>query len=313
MKPRRSKRRKSATKKPAASIRKWSVEEPEAILDYLHGDIPRDEAKPCCYYEYARTSKIFQRARNEYDSVNAGDAVNRVTGKFPLFRDDWQKLEILICHGYPTSPWRDLSEAQRKDIAKHFVKTRPPLLIPIMTQSFILNSIGIFDRFKEQAASDASAWKKHSGQYFPAIVGDNGIKYLVLLFDYGQGKDAMKKAFSLWLDSEANKKLFKKYYKKPIHKQNPDSPDRYKELLKYLAAWRLYSELGFKAATEWTAKNRRRENYHARLFFRERLRKTPSGMHYKGPIFKERRQWEDAITKAKSFLATEIERGSGLT
>jgi len=173
--------------------------------------------------------------------------------------------------------------------------------------------MGIFDRFKEQAASDAREWKKHPGQYFPAIVGDNGIKYAVLPFDYARGKDAMKKAFSLWLESETNKALFKKYYKKPIHKRNLDSPDRYKELLKYLAAWRLYNELGFKAAKEWTAKNRRRKDYHPRVFFREKFRKTPGGMHYRGPVFKERRQWKGAIANAKSFLATEIERGSGMT
>ena len=91
-------------------IRKWSVEEPEAILDYLHGDTPRDEAKPCCYYEYARTSKVFQGARQEYESVNPGDAVHRVIDKFPLFRNDWRRLEILICPGYRKLPWPDLSE-----------------------------------------------------------------------------------------------------------------------------------------------------------------------------------------------------------
>jgi hypothetical protein len=293
--------------------RKWSAEEPDAILDYLHGDTPRDEAKPCCYYEYARTSDIFQRARKAFEAVKAGDPLHRVTHKFPLFRNEWRRLEILICPGYPNLPWRDLTETQRKNIAEHFVKTRAPSLIPIMTQSFILNKMGIFDRFKEQAVSDAREWEKHRVQYFPAIVGENGIKYVVLPLDYTQGKNATKKALSLWLDSEPNKKLFKKYYKKPIHKRNPDSPDRYKELLKYLAVWRLYSELSLKLAKEWTAKNRRREDYHPRLFFREKFRKTPGEMHYRAPVYKERDQWEDAIAKAKSFLATEIERGRGMT
>jgi hypothetical protein len=318
MKPRRSRRRKLPTKTPTPWLRKWTVEEPEAILDYLHGDTPRDQCKPCCYYEYARISKLFLRARQEYESANPNDAVYRVIDEFPFFWNDWRRLEILICPGYPRLPWRDLSDAQRKNIAKHFSRTKPPSSIPIMTQSCILNKMGIFDRFKEQAASDErewkkDPWKKHPGRYFPAIVGDNGVKYAVLLFDCAQGKDAMKKAFSRWLDTDANRELFKKYYKKPIHKQNPDSPDRYNERLKYLAAWRLYDQLGFKTAKEWTAKNRRREEYHPLLFFKERFRKTPGGMHYRGPVFKERRQWEDAIAKAKAFLATEIERGSGMT
>jgi hypothetical protein len=287
-------------------IRKWSVEEPEAILDYLHGDTPRDEAKPCCYYEYARTSKVFQGARQEYESVNPGDAVHRVIDKFPLFRNDWRRLEILICPGYRKLPWPDLSEAQRKDIGTHFVKARPPSSIPLMTQSFILNKTGVFDRFKQQAMSDACEWKKQQGHY-PAIVGDNEIKYVVLPFNYAEGKHAMKEAFSRWLDTDANRELFKKYYKKPIHKQNPDSPDRYKELLKYLAAWRLYDELGFKAAKEWTRESRRQKDYHPQPFFREKLRKTATGMHFRGPVFKQRPQWQDALVKAKDFLAREIE------
>jgi hypothetical protein len=292
--------------------RKWSAEEPEAILDYLHGDTPRDEAKPCCYYEYARTSDVFQRARKELEAVKAGDPLHTVIDEFPLFRDNWQRLEILICRGFPTRPWRDLSEAQRKKIAVHFVETRPPSLISIITQSFILDKMGIFDRFKEQAASDYREWKKHRGHY-PAIVGDNAIKYVVLAINYAEGKDVTKEAVTRWLNTEANRKFFRKYYKKPIHKQNPDSPDRYKELLKYLAAWRLYDELGLKSAKEWTKGNRRHSAYHLRPFFKERLRKTPGGMHYGGSVFKERRQWKDAIANAKSFLATEIERGSGMT
>jgi hypothetical protein len=292
--------------------RKWSAEEPEAILDYLHGYTRRGEAMPCCHYEYARTSRVFQRARQEYGSINAGDPVRRVIDKFPEFWNDWQRLDILICPGYPELPWRDLSEAQRKTIVENFVKTRPPSSIPIMTQSFILNKTGVFDRFKQQAMSDACEWKKRQG-HFPAIVGDDKIKYVVLPFNYAEGKHAMKEAFSRWLDTDANRELFKKYYKKPIHKQNPDSPDRYKELLKYLAAWRLYDQLGFKAAKEWTRESRRQKDYHPQPFFREKLRKTATGMHYRGPVFKARQQWEDAIANAKSFLATEIERGSGMT
>jgi hypothetical protein len=80
--------------------------------------------------------------------------------KFPEFWNDWQTLDILISPGYPELPWRDLSEAQRKTIVESFVKTRPPSSIPIMTQSFILNKTGVFDRFKQQAMSDACEWKK---------------------------------------------------------------------------------------------------------------------------------------------------------
>jgi hypothetical protein len=291
--------------------RKWTAEEPEAILDYLHGDVPRDDVKPCCYYEYARASEVFQSARQEYDPDYADDPLNWIIDKFPLFCNDWRRLGILICPGYPELPWRDLTEAQRKNIAENFAKTRAPSQIRIMTQSFLLNKKGVFDRFKVQAESDAGEWMKDRSQYFPAIVGDNAIKYVVLPLDYAQGKDAVQKAFSTWLRTDANKKLFEKYYKKPIHKGNLDSPDRYKELLKYLAAWRLYDELGPKGAKDWTWNNRRQKKDALRLkpFFREK----PIKKINVSPLYKDRKQWGHAIKKAKSFLAAEIELISGIT
>jgi hypothetical protein len=315
----------SATTNPVPLKKRWSTDEPEAILDYLHGDTPTREVKACCYYEHARASETLRRMRPEilrnapqsvlskvrrkYDPANAEDLLRWIGGYIPAWLQDWRS-ELFICPGYPKLPWRDLSGEEQKSFVEHFVKTKPPLLTRTGTQSFILNKRGIFDRFKQQAMADEHEWRDKPGLY-PAMVGDNQIKYVALPLDYAQGKDAMKEAFSLWLDSEANKKLFKKYYKKPIHKRNPDSPDRYKELLKYLAAWRLYDELGSQKAKEWTRKNRRQKTHALRLrpFFREK----PIKKLNVSPLYKDRRQWDDAISRAKSFLATEIERGSGMT
>src|SRR4029450_11763714 len=58
-------KRPHAERKPAPLIKRWSIEEPEAILDYLHGDTPTDEVAAACYYEYARASEIFRKARRE--------------------------------------------------------------------------------------------------------------------------------------------------------------------------------------------------------------------------------------------------------
>jgi len=241
--------------------RKWSAEEPDAILDYLHGDVPRSEAKACCYYEYARTSEVFQRARQEYDSAETGDPIHRVIDKFPLFWNDWQRLEILICSSFPELPWSNLSKTNRKEILCHFAT---PRTTPLITDSFILNSLGIFDRFKEEAKLAEREFRHRLGRrgyghgHDPAVVGD-AIKHIVITLDYRAGVQAMKEKFGRWVASDANQRLFKKYYKKPISKQNLESPDRYKELLKFLAAWRMYEELGFKGANEWTSKNRREE------------------------------------------------------
>jgi len=52
--------------RPAPLTKRWSIEEPEAILDYLHRDMPADEAAAACYYEYARESETLRKARREY-------------------------------------------------------------------------------------------------------------------------------------------------------------------------------------------------------------------------------------------------------
>ena len=300
-------RRKSAIEKRVPMTRKWSAEEPEAIPDYLHGDTSAHQVKACCYYEYARTSDIFRKAWQEVDSASFDVSARKIAANFPEFRDDLLliRLEILTCPSFPNSPWRQLSGAQRKHIEGHFAEAMQPLLLRLKRQSFILDVMGIFDRFEQQAASDMREAKQHHGDY-PPIVGDGEIKYVALPFNYSQGKDAMVKGFSCWLDTDVNRKLFQKYGpKKPIDKQNPDSPARYKELLKYLASWRIYDELGLTKAKNWTRKNRRQESEVLRLrpFFGE---KAGDRLNTK-PLYKDGREWKDAIGQAKLFLKTEIE------
>jgi hypothetical protein len=185
----------------------------------------------------------------------------------------------------------------------------------------------VFDAFRDQAenaSNEFSRWiatpkpeserKKPIRQVIqPAIVSGAKpfIKHVVITIDYRDGVDAVKEQFARWVTSEENQKLFMSYYKKLISKHDLDLPDRCKELLKFLAGWRLYGELGLKGAVEWTQENRRRyQGFGHRLpFFGERLRQTSTGKHYEGPLFKEPRQWEAAAANATDFLASEIEFG----
>jgi hypothetical protein len=302
--------------------RKWSTEEPEAILDYLHGDVPRDEAKPCCYYEYARTSQVFQSARQEYEAADAGDPIHRVIERFLLFFNDWQRLEVLICPSFPELPWGRLSKERREDIQYQFTG---PRATPLITDSFILNSLGIFDRFKEQAQLAARElrhrrWRRREQGvgHDPAVVGA-AIKHIVVTLDYRAGPGPLKKQIRDWLASEENLRLLDKHHKISIDKRNQDSPDRYKEHLKYLAAWRLYDDLGIEGAMEWTQKHRRQDErpnakrIKLKAFFREKPEKTTEadkqrfGKQFFGPLYSDPRDWEKAIAKAKDFLAREIE------
>jgi hypothetical protein len=97
-------------------------------------------------------------------------------------------------------------------------------------------------------------------------------------------------------------------------------PDRYKELLKHLAAWRLFEERGFEGAKEWTTNNRRKDQrskdrIKLKAFFREKPEKTTDeekkrfGSQFFGPLYRDRRDWKHAIAKAREFLAREIEYG----
>ena len=134
------------------SQKRWSCDEPEAILDYLHGDIPSKEAKACCYYEYARTSQLFRKARSSFllglrnklprkgrpwRAVVAREAV--IAADLGGLLREPMGLEIVSCHRFPDKPWRELTADQRQDICVHFVL---PRIIPVVTDSFILKARG---------------------------------------------------------------------------------------------------------------------------------------------------------------------------
>jgi hypothetical protein len=299
---------------PAPLVKQWSSEERKAILDYLHGDTPAEEVEAACYYEYARESEILRKARREYDPSNAENSSLWISHYFPGWISGQPAMAVWQCPDYPALPWCELDQAQRQNISLNFGRPGPK---PIIKDVRLLNAMGVFDRFK-QLAKDARGCKKPMvwGAHCPPIIGDNEIKHVVVALNYRGGKDAMKQMFCRWVDNDANQELFKKYYKKPIHKQNPDSAVRYKEFLKFLAAWRLYDELGFEKAAEWTKKNRREDTeaedaIRLKPFFREKLlfRKKLSKRLNVSALYEEPRQWEDAIGKAETFLKREIECG----
>jgi len=303
---------------PAPLSKRWSIKEKESILDYLHGDVADDEAEACCYYEYARASETLRKARREYNPADPDNSSLRISSHFPSWVIDGRRFCFLQCSNFPRSAWRQLTKKEREDFRRLFKPISP---WPIITDARKLNALGVFDRLKQQAQEKAQGYPS------PAIVGDNEIRYVVMTIDYRDGPPEVTKQFTRWLSSDANEKLFKNYHKKVIHRQNPDSANWYKERLKFLAASRLYDEfrdalggkLGFKAASEWTQKNRREdqrpktERIKLRAFFREKPEQTTEGQRqifgpqFFGPVYRDRRDWERAKDKANDFLAREIE------
>lgn len=290
------------TNEPAPLNKQWSVEERESVLDYLYGDIANDAVKACCYYEYARASETLRRARREFDQSDPRDLSVTVSNYFPGWILNADRLCFLQCKDFPQSAWRDLTKEDRANFQSLF---KPISHRPIITDVRKLDALRVFDQFKQQAKNEAANDKIFDG-FAPPVVGDGPIRHVVFTIDYRDGVDAVTKQIARWLDSEASKELFKHYYKKPIHKQNPDSPDRYRELLKFLAAWRLYDELGPKDAKRWTRKNRREYAglLQLRAFFREKGKRLNTK-----PLYEDRREWEDARDNAEAFLVTEIEYG----
>ena len=337
-----------------ALTKQWSIEEPEAILDYLHGDTPADEVAAACYYEYARESETLRKARREYGRTlkrfrgkrrlrlaDVEQSSSKVFSNFPGWVTAPSAVAVWQCSGYPRLSWRELTDAQRK---KFLLDLTPAGPSPVITDVRMLAGMKIFKKFEQAARAASGQWYKVSptgGVWLdnkPMIcparvklpglehgifsdgykdvrvtlpVENESIHYVVFTINYKDGIDAVRKGISRWLNSEENEKLFGEYYKKTIHKQKPDSPGRYKELLKFLAAWRLYREfagsppnyqLGFKKAAEWTRKSRRQRTDQLRLrpFFREKASKRLNV----SPLYKERREWEAANRIARLFLET---------
>jgi len=305
--------------------------------------MPADEAAAACYYEYARESETLRKARREYGRTlqaerrprrrkrrltvtDAEQASHSVLSKFSGWIAGPAAVAVWQCPDYPRKPWRGLTDTRRKKLVLDLGAIGPGSVI---TDVRMLAGMKIFEKF-EQAARAASKHNERMG--FPARVKlpgtdygvfsdgyedvrvvlpiqNDAVQYVVFTLNYRDGVDAVKEGISRWLDSEENQKLFKRYHKLPFDKQSPDSPVRCKELLKYLAAWRLYDELGFKGAKKWTATNRRRLPGipNPAPFFNEKRKKTGEGQkHFVGPLFKDRREWKAARRIARLFFETEF-------
>lgn len=291
-------------KQPAPLDVKWSIDEPQAILDYLHGDTPTAEVEAACYYEYARASEILRKARREYDPNEPEDSAYRALWSYPEWVADWPALAVWTCRDYPALPWRALDKEQRESILPSF---RWASAVPLIPDARRLAGTDIFDRLKRQA-EEARKSPMVRGVRCPPMIGDGALRHVVISLNYKEGIEAVKEAFSTWLGSEFNTKLFNDHHKLLTPKQNPHSPDRWKGLLKCLAAWRLYDELKFKGAQEWTRTHCRseiiKEGRRLRPFFR-----AVRGAGLRGrPLFKESRQWKAAKAMAEDCLKAGIEK-----
>ena len=313
---------------------RWIEVERETILDYLHGDVRAEECAPAAYYELARESKSFRYAATQFkrgaeDKICAPRFVARGTpDDFDFLIMQWPWRAIWMCPDFPKMPWSKIGPQEKRWIQSHFpsqydrcgFRTLKADLLDAMKVIEKLKKLARETREKRDTLRAAEQGKSLSERTNKDVLRDHSViaavrndkmpwvEHIVCTLNYRSGKETLVEAFKAWL--KANRAgIIRQHYRPPIVKGSEHSQRRFYEILKSLTAARLYATLDFKTAKEWTKENRRRKNYSPVPFFGQKLRKTPTGKHYIGPLFKERRQWEAAMDNAQSFLAKEFELG----
>src|SRR5262249_47936894 len=148
-------------KKHLEFVRRFSFHTSSTFLDYLHGDVPEDEAANACFWEYARESLALRDAAKRRDELRveltgkgltAGNAIEKAAlcaledvglenhTVFPMH--SW---EFLVCESFPTKDWNALSRQERNRIMQVLPgdKIRPLR----MADSWTLKASGVLDRF----------------------------------------------------------------------------------------------------------------------------------------------------------------------
>ena len=171
----------------------------------------RKKRRRVAIYEYARTSQLFRKARSSFllglrtklprkgrpwRAVVAREAV--IAADLGGLLREPMGLEIVSCHRFPDKPWQELTTDQRQDICVHFVL---PRIIPVVTDSFILKSAGVLEKFGQQAESDSEAWKQRNGRTlrgrYPAVVGDESYPIRHASFGFPLGQPGLRRKIRL--------------------------------------------------------------------------------------------------------------------
>jgi hypothetical protein len=247
------------------------------FMDYLHGDIDKEEADIACLYEYARESKAIWEAARQRDKwkVEGLDWFNDAQ------RTDWKALNpavrlehaalkacealqlhshtsfsflltcFLVCESFPKTDWIGLTPAGRKAITRFERKKIPPLP---MSDVWTLKALGVFDEFNEMAEKARPVIEnvppgkqgKPIQLVCPILTKWPPVSYALFTLDYSKSETQLVKEFREWLRLPDNRKRLGEH-KKPTTGTTGKPFDR----LKDLAAWRLYRELG----NDWNAAN----------------------------------------------------------
>ena len=295
-------------------------------MDYLHGDIADGEFEAARDYEYSRESAVLREAARLLVGNMCSEEISFHCGDW-FIQNEWSA--IWECRSFPAKSWNQLKPSERAEIIKMGLFPLPPgTIAPLkMNETWRLDAMGIFDEFKGMAEQVKVQRRENFGnpkpipKSLPIIEGWPKQKmdkapwvHALFTLDFRKTPERLKDEFCAWLRLPENEARFGAY------KHPPQRSDSFKDQLKALAGWRLYTAKGndWLAAREFAEDNRKRFtrsqkiggiSYKAgdtRPFHNPGRKKGKGTPLNREPLFSDQPACLKSIRNAKGYLAERI-------
>ncbi len=224
------KRRTEQTAKPGEQWRQLNhtFHTSTTFMDYLHGDVKKEEAPLACAYEYARESpRLWELAKERDELLRDHRNLTRERAVLRIVEQDarqgrphppWE-WRFLMRKSFPTKDWNELSPEDRQFIMRWDTRQFPPLRMPDVLWEPEVSAM--HPKFKTLAeVRQPPIEEVQPGQpsppmpYVPAMVPKTGaLYYCVFEVDFSESEDALKEQFVAWLkvsDVEKQRREHKK-------------------------------------------------------------------------------------------------------
>jgi hypothetical protein len=255
-------------------------------MAYLYGDVAGDQFRAACRYKYARESKILPKIAELYRRKAVG-IFHQIDHEFPAAGEHLINHECRVfwqCPSFPEKSWNELSKAERSDLLWGLPCSVQPLLFE---KVFPIPSL---DQLKSMLLS---GWKEARADGRPIVVEspDASFVYAVLPLDFSKSRKRVRQEIDDWLELPDNKARFDKHKLATEAGTEKQAKDR----LKYLVAWRIYRELGWKGAVDFIEQHRDPDRQ-----FHDR--RQGQSTYNQAPLYSEQSGFLRAIARAQAYL-----------
>jgi len=235
----------------------------KTFMDYLHGDVKKDEAGFACGYEYARESKELWEAAEKRDemlkkfpNLDCEKLVLWILGQnarrgqvYPMWA--WR---FLMCRSFPSKDWNVLNETERGKILGRY-ETRPVPPLPMPDLLWEPAAVAMLAEFKKLAAANTLPIPEvKPGDAIPpmvpvpAMAQKNGSIYRCLFaVDFSESKDRLADRFLEWLKQPAITELWQKFKNQRTSKPGKRSLRALKNRRFWNSVWFCLLEVDFAA------------------------------------------------------------------